>query len=248
MDKKQNEAAELEKWKEDHKDNFITQDKIGAKDSALKLPKIGDVLYDTTFIVNSLKLNYKESVVSFTQDGYYFDTTGIIIELVNNSNLVLQTIYETTEGGCSPLDKNNPYNYLSREGIFHDYNFDGFLDLAIRTGDTGSRSPLNGYFNIYLFNLDSQKFIKYSEELINPYPNKDKKEVECEIIYSTYNLSTETVYYKWVNGELEITESIGYEQLGAQPEKDIIRTKETKTLYKNGLEISKTERIIEEKI
>ncbi len=245
-DKKYKEAVELNKWKVEHKDNFVTTDKIQPEHSAIKKLKVGDVLYDTTFNINSLKLYYKESIVSLTQDGYY-DSSSIKIELAGKNNLVSETIYETTEGGCSPLDVKNPYNYLSRQGIFHDYNFDGYLDIAIRTGDTGSRSPLNGYFNIYLFNPESQRFIKYNEELINPFPNNDKKEVECEIIYSTATPSTETDYYKWVNGKLEITESVAYEQLDEQTQKDVIRTKETKTHYKNGVEISRTERIIKDK-
>jgi hypothetical protein len=248
VDKKRNESAELEKWKEEHKDNFITQDKINTKDSAISRPKIGDVLYDTTFIVNSLKVHYKEYLVALPESEYSYDSTRVVLTIKNNGGFVVQTINEDIYAIGSPIDKEDWYNIIIDDGIFQDYNFDGYLDLILRIGNAPNNHALNGYFYIYLFDPPVNMFIKYDRELTNPSPNTERKEVECKIIYSTVNPSTETEYYKWVNGELEITESIAFEQLYEQPEKDVIRTKETKTLYKNGVEISRTERIIEDKI
>lgn len=248
VDKKQNESAVLEKWKEEHKDNFITQDKINTKESAISRPKIGDVLYDTTFIVNSLKVHYKEYLVALPESEYSYDSTRVVLTIKDNGGFVVQTIKEDIYAIGSPIDKEDWYNIVIDDGIFQDYNFDGYLDLILRIGNAPNNHALNGYFYIYLFDPAENMFIKYDRELTNPSPNAERKEVECENIYSTVNPSTETEYYKWVNGELEITESIAFEQLYEQPEKDVIRTKETKTLYKNGVEISRTERIIEDKI
>jgi hypothetical protein len=248
VDKKQNESAVLEKWKEEHKDNFITQDKINTKESAISRPKIGDVLYDTTFIVNSLKVHYKEYLVALPESEYSYDSTRVVLTIKDNGGFVVQTIKEDIYAIGSPIDKEDWYNIVIDDGIFQDYNFDGYLDLILRIGNAPNNHALNGYFYIYLFDPAENMFIKYDRELTNPSPNTERKEVECKIIYSTVNPSTETEYYKWVNGELEITESIAFEQLYEQPEKDVIRTKETKTLYKNGVEISRTERIIEDKI
>lgn len=246
-DKKQNEATELEKWKEEHKDNFNTTDKIQSKGSASNKYKVGDVLYDTTFSVNGLKLHYKEYLVALPENEYSYNSTRVVLEVIDKNNHVVQTIKEDIYAIGSPIDKKDVCNMLADKDISLDYNFDGYLDLVLRIGNAPNNHALNGYFYIYLFDSTIKKFIKYDKELTNPSPNKDRKEVECEIIYSTVNPSTETEYYKWVNGELEISESIAYEQLYEQPEKNIIRTKETKTLYKNGVEISRTERIIEDK-
>ena len=246
-DKKQNEAFELNKWKEEHKDNFNTIDKIQSNGSATNKYKVGDVLYDTTFSVNGLKLHYKEYLVALPENEYSYDSTRVVLEVIDKNNQVVQTIKEDIYAISSPLNDEDWYNVLADEGIFLDYNFDGYLDLVLRIGNAPNNHALNGYFYIYLFDSTIKKFIKYDKELTNPSPNKNRKEVECEIIYSTVNPSTETEYYKWVNGELEISESIAYEQLYEQTKKDVIRTKETKTLYKNGVEISRTERIIEDK-
>lgn len=245
--KKQNEAAELNKWKEEHKDNFVTADNIQPKDSAIKKPKVGDVLYDTTFSVNGLTVHYKEYLVALPENEYRYDSTRVVLDVIDKNNKVLQTLTEDIYALGSPIDKDDGYNMLANDGIFLDYNFDGYLDLVLRIGNAPNNHAVNGYFYIYLFDSTVKKFIKYDKELTNPSPNSDRKEVECEIVYSTVNPSTETEYYKWVNGELEITESIAYEQLSEQPKKDVIRTKETKTLYKNGVEISRMEKIIEEK-
>lgn len=246
-DKKQNEAFELNKWKEEHKDNFNTIDKIQSNGSATNKYKVGDVLYDTTFSVNGLKLHYKEYLVALPENEYSYDSTRVVLEVIDKNNQVVQTIKEDIYALGSPIDKKDVCNMLADKGIFLDYNFDGYLDLVLRIGNAPNNHALNGYFYIYLFDSTIKKFIKYDKELTNPSPNKNRKEVECEIIYSTVNPSTETEYYKWVNGELEISESIAYEQLYEQTKKDVIRTKETKTLYKNGVEISRTERIIEDK-
>lgn len=246
-DKKQNEAFELNKWKEEHKDNFNTIDKIQSNGSATNKYKVGDVLYDTTFSVNGLKLHYKEYLVALPENEYSYDSTRVVLEVIDKNSQVVQKIKEDIYALGSPIDKDDGCNMLANDGIFLDYNFDGYLDLVLRIGNAPNNHALNGYFYIYLFDSAIKNFIKYDKELTNPSPNKDRKEVECEIIYSTVNPSTETEYYKWVNGELEISESIAYEQLYEQTKKDVIRTKETKALYKNGVEISRTERIIEDK-
>lgn len=245
--KKTNESAELEKWKKEHKDNFITPDNIKAKDSATDLPKVGDVIYDTTFIVNSLTVHYKEYLVALPENVYSYDSTRVVLIVKDNGGFVVQTITEDIYAVGSPIDKEDWYNILADDGIFLDYNFDGYLDLVLRIGNAPNNHAVNGYFYIYLFDPSVNMFIKYDKQLTNPSPNTERKEVECENVYSTVNPSTETEYYKWVNSELEITESIAYEQLYEQTKEDVIKTKETKTLYKNGVEISRTERIIEEK-
>jgi hypothetical protein len=246
-DKKQNKVSELNKWKEEHRDNFNTTDKIQSNGSATNKYKVGDVLYDTTYSVNGLKLHYKEYLVALPENEYSYNSTRVVLEVIDKNNQVVQKIKEDIYAIGSPIDKKDVYNMLADKGIFLDYNFDGYLDLVLRIGNAPNNHALNGYFYIYLFDSAIKNFIKYDKELTNPSPNKNRKEVECEIIYSTVNPSTETEYYKWVNGELEISESIAYEQLYEQTKKDVIRTKETKTLYKNGVEISRTERIIEDK-
>ena len=246
---RQNKSAELKKWKEGHKDNFVDTNKNkSSKNSSKTLAKIGDVLYDTTFNVNSLKIHYKEILVALLEDEYSYDSTRVEMDVIDENNSLLQTITEDINAIGSPIDMKDWHTVLPKEGIFLDYNFDGNKDFALRVSNAPNNHAVNGYFYIYLFDPAENKFIKYDKELNNPLPNKDRKEVECEIVYSTAFPSTETEYYKWVNGELEITESIAYEQLYEQPQKNIVRTNETKTVYKNGKEISRTERIIENKI
>jgi hypothetical protein len=168
------------------------------------------------------------------------------IQVTDENDSLSQTIKEDVYAIGGPLS-NDPYNLVSGAGIFHDYNFDGYKDIVLRVGNAPNNHAVNGYFYIYLFDTDRKYFVKYDKELTNPLPNNERKEVACEIVYSTVNPSTETEYYKWVNGELEITEAIAYEQLYEQPQKDIIRTRETRTVYKDGLVVSKKEKILEEK-
>jgi|WetSurMetagenome_2_1015567.scaffolds.fasta_scaffold07047_2 hypothetical protein len=239
--------AELEKWKQDHKDNFVNPGKYNSKDAGINKRKIGDVLYDTTFNVNTIKIHYKEFLVVPPANEFSYDSTRVEMQVIDENDSVLQTIKEDIDAICSPIDSENPYHYFGKEGIFYDYNFDGYKDFALRISNGPNNHSVNGYFYIYLFDAATKNFIKYDEELTNPLPNKDRNEIECEIAYSTTIPSTETEYYKWVNGKLEITESIAYEQLYEQPKKDVLRIKETRTIYRNGRTVSKTEKIIEEK-
>ena len=243
----QDNKAELEKWKQENKDNFVSTDKNNSKYTPISKRRIGDVLYDTTFSVNSVKVHYKEILISLPENEFSYDLTKVEMQVVNESDSVLQTIKEDIDAISSPLNDEDWYNVLAKKGIFQDYNFDGYNDIVLRVGNAPNNHAVNGYFYIYLFDADRKYFVQYYKELTNPLPNKERKEVECENVYSTLIPSTETEYYKWVNGELEITESIAYEQLNEQPQKDIIRTKETRTIYKHGRVVSKKEKILEEK-
>lgn len=239
------DKAELEKWKREHQNNFVNEDKNNSNTTVISKRKIGDVLYDTIFSVNSVKVHYKEILAALPENEFSYDSTKVEIQVTDENDSLSQTIKEDVYAIGGPLS-NDPYNLVSATGIFHDYNFDGYKDIVLRVGNANNHA-LNGYFYIYLFDAVTKLFIKYDKELTNPLPNKERKEIECEIVYSTVNPSTETEFYKWVNGELEITEAIAYEQLYEQPQKDIVRTKETRTVYKNGAVVSKKERILEEK-
>jgi len=239
------DKAELEKWKQEHQNSFVNPDKYNSNNTSIGKRKIGAVLYDTTFIVNSVKIHYKEFLFSLPENEFSYDSTKVEMQVVNESDSVLQTIKEDIYAIGSPLSKDG-YNLVSANGIFYDYNFDGCNDIVLRVGNAPNNHAVNGYFYIYLFDAVTKLFIKYDKELTNPLPNKERKEVECEIVYSTAAPSTETEYYKWVNGELEITEAIAYEQLSEQPKINIIRIKETRTVYKNGTVVSKKEKILEE--
>ena len=172
-DKKQNEASELEKWKEEHKDNFNTIDKIQTNGSATNKYKVGDVLYDTIFSVNSLRVHYKEYLVALPENIYSYESTKAVLNVIDKNDSVIQTISEDIYALGSPIDKDDGYNMLANDGIFLDYNFDGYLDLVLRIGNAPNNHALNGYFYIYLFDSTIKKFIKYDKELTNPSPNKD---------------------------------------------------------------------------
>jgi len=203
-----------------------------------------ELLTDTTFSVNSIKLHYREYLVAKSENEYSYNSTLVELDILDSFNIILQEIKIDIYSIGSPLDTKDGYCVLGDSGITLDYNFDGFEDLAIRIGNGANNHAVNGYFYIYLFNPETKKFSLYEEELINPLPNPERKQVECTFVNSTLNPDELIEYYKWLDGKLTISESVRYQQLFEQPEKDVILTKEIRIFYKDGDEIRKIENIL----
>ena len=198
------------------------------------------LLIDTTFNVNSVKVHYREFMIAERQDEYSYDSTLAKLDIIDSNNSIIQTINLEIYAMGSPLD----------DQTFLDFNFDGFNDISLQFGNGPGFNAqfLNGYFYIYLYNPSTKHFDKYNQELTNPVPVPEEKEVHCNYVYSTAYPHTLTEKYKWVNGKLSIAESIEDEQLDEQPEKGVILTKEIKKLYKDGLEIKKFESVVKDSI
>jgi hypothetical protein len=207
-----------------------------------------NLLIDTSFSVNSVKVNYREYLTAKAKDIYSYDLTLVKIDVISSKDSIIQTFELPVDAIGSPFYTNDPYCILGDSSITLDYNFDGLEDLALRFNNGPNNHAVNGYYYIYLFNPKTKHFDKYNEELTNPIPIPDKKKVDCTYIYSTAYPHTLTELYEWVNGKLEITESIEYQQLDEQSEKGVILTKETIKLYKEGLEIKKTESVVKDSI
>jgi hypothetical protein len=244
-DKKQNEASELNKWKEEHKDNFNTTDKIQSKDSATNKYKVGDLLYDTTFSVNGLKLHYKEYLVALPENEYSYDSTRVVLEVIDKNNQVVQTIKEDIYAICSPLITHDGYSVLGKDGMFLDYNFDLYDDIAIRFLNEQNNKAVNGYYNIFLFNPSTKIFEKYYQALENPYPVKEFKIVRCGYSYSAFNQNLMEEYYEWVKGKLVLIKTVQSIFLEDESDENMARFNVTTTYYKNGKVEMKSQRIDE---
>ena len=243
--KKRIESAELEKWKEEHKDNFISEDKINYMDSATKLSKIGEVLYDTTFSVNSLKVHYKEFLIALPANVYSYPSTQAVLEIIDKNDSTIQTITEDIYAIGSPIDKGDGYNMLADDGIFQDYNFDGALDIILRVGNGRDTQALNGEYYLYLYNPDTYKFNKYKKKLYNPVPDEEKKMVYFFNIISSYDEHTITEYCKWVNDSLVLKESIEGIFIPEDSDEHLAKYKITTKHYKDDKVISSKEEIKE---
>lgn len=202
------------------------------------------LLRDTTFNVNSIKLHYREYLEIKSRSEFGYDTTLVRIDIFDHNYFPLQVINLQIYALGSPLDTKDPFNVLADSGITLDYNFDGFEDLALRFGNAPNNLAMNGYFFIYIFNPETKQFDKYERELTNPLPVPDQKRVDCTSVYSNFNPHTLTELYEWVNDKLIITESIEYQQLSEQPEKNVILTKEIRTFYQDGNKIKEEEKIL----
>lgn len=221
------------------------EDKNGFSEKIITKIKVGDVLYDTTFSVNGLTLHYKEYLVALPENEYRYDSTRVVIYVIDKNNKVLQTLTEDIYAICSPLITQDGYSVLGKEGMFLDYNFDSYDDIAIRFMNEPNNKAVNGYYDIFLFNPTTQKFEKYIEAFNNPYPEKDDKRVRCWEAYSAYNQNLLEEYYEWVEGKLVLKESVQSTFLEDKSDDDISRIKVTTTYYENGKVKLKSQRIDE---
>ena len=198
------------------------------------------LLIDTIFNVNSEKVHYREYLIAEREDEYSYDSTLAKLEIIDSNDSIIQAINLEINAMGSPL-----YNQISL-----DYNFDGFNDLSLQfsNGPGFNAQFLNGYFYIYLYDPGTKHFDKYNQELTNPIPVPEEREVYCNYVYSTAYPHELTEKYKWVNGKLSIAETIEDEQLNEQPEEGVILTKEIKKLYKDDIEIKKFESVIKDSI
>lgn len=241
----QNDKAELKKWKQEHQNNFVKTDKNNLNDASISKSKIGDIIYDTTFNVNSVKINYKEILVALPENEFSYDSTIVILSITDEKNVLLQTIKQDIYAISSPLNDEDWYNVLADEGIFLDYNFDGYLDIVLRVGNAPNNHAVNGYFNIFVFNPTGKIFEKYTEELVNPSPDPITKRVVCWNIYSTLIEHYIDEFYEWNKGELELKETVESLFLDDQSNDTIAKFREVKSIYQNGIKIKSTEKIIE---
>jgi hypothetical protein len=242
---KQGGKAELEKWKQEHKDNFINPEKYNSKDVAISKRKIGDVLYDTTFNVNSLKVHYKEFLVALPANVYSYASTKAVLDIIDKNDSTIQTIYEDIYALSSPIDKDDGYNILEDDGIFLDYNFDGYLDIILRVGNGRDTQALNGDYYLYLFDPGTRKFNKFNKMLYNPVPDNEKKMIKFFNIISSYDDHTLFEYYKWSKNSLVLKESIESIFIPEESDEHISKYKVTTTYYENGKAKIKSQRIDE---
>ncbi len=242
---KLNDKAELEKWKQEHKDNFVNPDKNNSNYNSISKHKIGDVLYDTTFSVNSLKIHYKEFLVAYPRNVYSYDSTQVFLDIIDKSDSTIQTISEYIYALGSPIDKDDGYNILADDGIFLDYDFDGYLDLVLRVGNGRDTQALNGEYYLYLFEPITSKFKKYNKLLFNPVPDKKREMINFYSIISSYDDHTISEYFKWEKDSLVIDESIESIFIPEESDQYISKYKVTTKHYKNGKVLSKNDKIQE---
>jgi len=134
----------------------------------------------------------------------FYSITGADGEMMNLDRLVLmygnteQTIYLSSK----IIEASTPESVFSYYILSADYNFDGFLDFAIHDGHSSNWEP-DIMYKIFLYNQQTKSYSLNKElsELPNIRINN-----ETQTIFSDDGPVTSE--YKWINGKLELIESV----------------------------------------
>lgn len=122
---------------------------------------------------------------------------------------VLQVIESSSDAYYGPVDYEYGYKDLRYEGMFIDYNFDGYFDIRFKYTSGANAYSVNQLYEVGIYNPYKNYFDYnwYLYDLCNPTPFPDEKVIRTYRRLRSFGREADVDTYFWQGDSLAIIKS-----------------------------------------